>query len=199
MSPQQFWQSCKRHLGGALVVVAMAAMATQPAVAVPVVSIVAAPDPAVVGTPVTLSVLINGVVDLAAYQFSLAFNPAVLQATTVTEGGFLGAGGSTFFGAGAINNTTGAIAFTFNSLIGAGPGVSGNGNLASITFNVISPGISLLAFSEVLFLNSLGVDVKPTVQNRSLTAVTVVPEPTTAAMCLLGLLGLAAWRRAQRA
>jgi hypothetical protein len=187
-------QSCKHLVHGALL---MAAAALQPAAAVPVVSIAATPDPAVTGTPLALTVKIAGAVDLYTYQFSLAFNPAVLQATSVTEGSFLATGGVTFFGAGSINNGTGLISFTFDSLTGLVPGVSGNGNLVVLNFNVINPGTSALNFSDVLFLNSLGADVLPTVQNRSLQAVAAVPEPSHAALLLAGLLGLAAVSRSR--
>jgi hypothetical protein len=77
------------------------------------------------------------------------------------------------------------------------PGVSGNGNLVVLNFNVINPGTSALNFSDVLFLNSLGADVLPTVQNRSLQAVAAVPEPSHAALLLAGLLGLAAVSRSR--
>jgi hypothetical protein len=189
--------SCKRAVLGAGLIAAAAF--AQSAGAVPVVSIAATPDPAVVGTPLALSVLVSAITDLYAYQFSLAFNPAVLQATSVTEGPFLSAGGFTFFDTGSINNTTGLIAFTFDSLIGAVPGVSGSGSLAVLNFNVIGAGVSALTFSDVLFLNSASVDIAPQVQNRNLTAVAVIPEPGQAALLLAGLLGVAAAVRGRRA
>jgi Cohesin domain/PEP-CTERM motif len=187
------WQSWK---SGALGAVVFGALAASPALAVPTVSLTGTAGQAQVGAPLALTVRISDVVDLYTYQFSLAFNPAVLQASSVTEGPFLGSGGNTFFGPGAINNTTGTIAFTFDSLIGFVPGVSGSGNLATLNFNVVSAGISSLVFSDVLFLSSQDFNLLPVVQNGSVTA--VVPEPSGAALLLAGLGGLLAWRRSRR-
>src|ERR1019366_6371228 len=44
------------------------------------------------------------ITDLYAFQFDLSFNPAVLSATSITEGLFLPTGGSTFFISGDIDN-----------------------------------------------------------------------------------------------
>ncbi len=173
----------------------LGAFAAQPALAVPVLSITTPSSNVTVGSALTLTVKITDVLDLSAFEFGLSFNPAVLQAISVTEGPFLGTGGNTFFGAGSINNSTGKISSVFDGLIGAVPGVSGTGNLATLNFNVIGVGLSTLMFSDVLFLSSLGADLLPQVQNGSVNAVAVIPEPGPAALLLAGLAGLAAWRR----
>jgi hypothetical protein len=64
-----------------------------------------------------------------------------------------------------------------------------------LNFNVIGAGVSSLVFSNSLFLNSLFNDLSPQVQNGSVTAVAVIPEPSSAALLLAGLAGFAAWRR----
>jgi hypothetical protein len=186
------WQSWKSGVFGAVL---FSALAAQPALAVPVVSITGPAGNVTVGSALTLSVKITDALDLSAFQFDLAFNPAVLRAASVTEGPFLGTGGNTFFDAGSINNTTGRITSIFDTLIGAVPGVSGTGNLVTLNFNVIGAGLSSLVFSNALFLNSLSNDLNPQLQNGSVTAVAVIPEPASAALLLAGLAGFAAWRR----
>jgi opacity protein-like surface antigen len=169
----------------------LAGAAMTPAFAAdPVLSVSASPSPVAQGSSVSLSVLIADVIDLYGFQFSLSFNPALLQATSVSEGSFLGTGGSTFFGAGSINNTTGTIDFTFDTLQGAVPGVSGAGTLASISFSAVGAGTTSLTFGDVLLLNSSLADITTTVTNGSLT-VTPVPEPATYVLFALGLAAVA--------
>jgi hypothetical protein len=189
------WQSWKSGVVGALL---LGGLAAQTALAVPVVSITSPAGDVTVGSPLALTVRFTDALDLSAFQFDLAFNPAVLQATSVTQGPFLGTGGNTFFDAGSINNTSGKITAVFDTLIGAVPGVSGTGNLVTLNFNVVGAGLSTLAFSNALFLNSLSNDLNPQVQNGSVTAVVVIPEPSSAALLLAGLAGAAAWRQRRR-
>jgi hypothetical protein len=157
----------------------------------PALTLTATPNPVVAGTPLTLNVLINGIADLYAYQFSLAFNPALLQLTSVTEGAFLATGGPTFFDGGTVNNAAGTVSFLFDSLIGAVPGVSGSGVLASMQFTTLTAGVSALTFSDVLFLDATSTDIPVLALNGSVQ-VTAVPEPASYALFALGLAGLAA-------
>ena len=67
-------------------------------------------DPAAVqvGETFTLDVLVAESTDLYAFQFDIAFDPAIIQADAVLEGGFLSAGGqATFFMPGSIDNIAG--------------------------------------------------------------------------------------------
>jgi len=187
-----FWQVMKTQVarfGGAI---ALCAASTQAmAGAVPTVS-VNATGTAIPGSPVTLQVLISQITDLYAFQFSLSYNPAVLQATSVTEGAFLPTGGGTSFDDGTTDNTLGKVSFVADSLSGFVPGVTGNGVLASITFNVIAPGTSVLTFSDLLFLDSTLSDITVAGQSGILTA---VPEPQAMLLMALGVAGLLAQRR----
>ena len=54
---------------------------------------------------VTLDIRAENVFDLAGWQFDIAFDPAILEAVDVSEGGFLKTdGGTTFFQSGSIDN-----------------------------------------------------------------------------------------------
>lgn len=157
-------------------------------VAAQVVSATSSPSPAVVGSPVAVNVLIAGVTDLFGYQFSLAFNPLVLQATGAVEGAFLPTAGATIFDGGVINNALGRVTLAFGTLTGPVAGASGGGVLARINFNTIAAGSSALTFSDVLLLDSNLLTLSPQVNNGMLTA---VPEPASYALFALGLAGLA--------
>ncbi len=191
------WQAWKNRCGTALLLGA-GSFGALSAAAAPALTVAAAPNPVLVGAPLTLQVLINGIADLYAYQFSLSYNPALVQLTSVTEGAFLATGGPTFFDGGTVNNTTGTVSFVFDSLIGAVPGVTGTGVLASMQFTAVAAGVSALTFSDVLFLDAGLADITVAAQNGSVQ-VSAVPEPASYALFALGLAGLAvaAQRRAQ--
>src|SRR5690242_880476 len=56
-----------------------------------------------------VTVEVNGIQDLYAYELSLVFTPNILSATTVSEGPFLAIGGDTLFSSGVIDNSLGSI------------------------------------------------------------------------------------------
>lgn len=180
------------QLGKVFAAAAFSALAMGAAQADPVISLNVNPGPAGVGNTVLVDVNISGAVDLYAYQFSLLFNPAVLQATTSAEGSFLGTGGTTFFVAGTVDNTLGAVNFTLGTLLGLLPGVNGSGTLATLSFNAAALGSSTLGFRDVLLLDSELLEMAPTLQGG---VVTVVPEPSTWLMFGLGLAGVAGLAR----
>jgi hypothetical protein len=181
------WQAWKNRTVTAL----LWGAASSGALAVPALTVVPTPSPVLVGSPLTVDLLVSGISDLYAYQFSLSYNPALLQLTSVTEGAFLAAGGPTFFDGGTVNNTTGTVSFLFDSLIGAVPGVTGSGVLASMQFTTVAVGASALTFADVLFLDASSSDITVLAQGATVQ-VSAVPEPSHYALFALGLAGLAA-------
>ena len=184
------WQAWKHRVCAALV---FGAMAVPAAHAIPVLTASATPDPAVVGAPVSVDLVLTDVVDLYAYQLSLSFDPSLLQVTGVAQGALLPGGGSTFFDGGSVNNTLGSISFMFDSLVGGVPGVNGTGVLATVSFDVVGTGTSTLAFADTLFLDSGLADISVQITNGSLQTLPV-PEPASFLMFGMGLAAIAVRR-----
>jgi len=147
-----------------------------------------------VGSSFALDVLVTDAPDLYAFQFDIAFNPAVMQADAVLEGGFLSAGGATFFMPGAIDNLAGTVTFTANTLVGPGPGVTGDGLLVHLSFQALAPGQGGVTFGNVVMLDSALAEVATTATDGAIS-VTAVPEPASAALWALGLAAFAAGAR----
>jgi len=149
------------------------------------------------GSLFSLSVGVTDVGDLYSYQFDLAFDPGVLSAVDITEGAFLTGGGPTFFIPGTIDNLAGTISFTGNVLLGAVPGVSGDGTLTTVQFLALAPGTSPIALSNIILLDSNLVDIPASVVDDSV-GVNAIPEPSSIALTLFGIGaigGLSAFKR----
>ena len=154
-----------------------------------------------IGTTVSVPIDIAGVTDLFAWQFDIRFDPSILAATSIGEGSFLLGAGSTFFVPGLIDNVAGLITFSSNSLLGMGGGRTGDGLLATLSFQAIGAGTTSIAlqnltlldsqFNEILYISRDGAVV--------IGAATGVPEPDTLSLTLLAALGvgLAQWTRRQ--
>lgn len=174
------------HTLGALAL--LAALSTAPAHA----ATLGLSGPSVVqsGSNFALAVSATNAADLYAYQFDLQFDPLLFQATGVSQGSFLATAGTTFFDGGVIDNLSGTISFALESLIGPGPGASGQGLLLQVDFTAIAPSGSLGSFA---LANASAVDSSLADINLSLQGTTVaVPEPASALLALaaLGMLGL---------
>jgi hypothetical protein len=155
------------------------ALAMQSAAAAPTISAVASPGAFAAGQAVGVDVTITGITDLDGYQFSLGFDPALLQALGGMSGGFLNQGGTSFFDAGIIDNVNGTISYAFDSLFGAAPGASGSGVLVHYDFSALGAGTAAFSFSDLLFLDANGDTIEVS------SAAAAVPEPST--MLLLAL------------
>jgi hypothetical protein len=170
------------HAAGAC---ALAFALLSPVQAAPVLEMSAATS----ATGIDLTVRARDVVDLYGYQFTLNFNPGLLNAVAGTEGAFLPSGGTTFFDAGTIDNSAGSISFAFGSLIGAIGGVNGSGDLVTFSFGVERGGFASFTFSDVEFLDSTltGFSVDTT---DLVTQVGEVPEPGSLFLAATGLFAL---------
>ena len=108
------------------------------------------------GNTFTLDISAKDVIDLAGWQFDIAFDPAVLEAVAVNEGDFLKTeGGSTFFQKGTIDNRSGKITRLSSALLSGG-GITGTGTLLSIQFSAKAGGETQLTLQNVQFGTSTG-------------------------------------------
>jgi hypothetical protein len=182
---------------GALMTLLCACAWVIPVSAGPIVSVIS-PGSEIVGNSFTVSITITGAADLYAFQFDLGFDPTVLQATSVAEGAFLPSGGTTFLVPGTIDNVAGVISSVADTLVGPVSGVNGNGDLIDVNFDAVGTGTSALTLANEIFLDSTLTDVTDSVTFTG-SAVTVspsiVPEPATLALVVLGIVSLEVIRR----
>jgi MYXO-CTERM domain-containing protein len=164
--------------------------AALPAEATPILSLVRVPS----DNGVEVAVQVDGASDVFAYQFSVNFDPTVLEALTVTEGPFLAAAGPTFFDPGTIDNGLGSISFMFDTLLGPVAGASGSGILAYIDFDPLRQAFTTLSLSDVFLVDS-SVNEIPT---ETVPLTSRVPEPPTTWLAGIALLAAAVVRRRRR-
>ena len=137
------------------------------------------------GQTFDVPVSVSQVSDLFAFQFDLSFDPTILELQSISEGSFVPSAGATFFLPGTIDNTAGTATFTADSLVGAVPGASGNGELAAFSFKALAAGTSALTLSNVALLDSALNDIRSSTNDGQVLVSAVVPEPT-----LLPVLGV---------
>lgn len=146
-----------------------------------------------VGVAFEVDVIATDLVDLYGYEFDLTFGPAVIQSTSVTEGGFLATAGGTFFDPGVTDNVAGSISFVFDTLIGPIPGASGSGVLVRFGFLPVGVGTTTLSLANVLALDSQLNQINVATTDLTIRPIrtTTVPEPGTCALLVLALAGFA--------
>ena len=111
------------------------------------------------GDTFTVQLGIENVVDLAGWQFDVAFDPAVLEVLEVKEGDFLKReGATTFFQKGSINNRSGRIT-GFSSARLNELGVSGMGDMLSVSFKAKAEGKTQLTLRNFQLAHITGTPI----------------------------------------
>jgi len=145
----------------------------------------------VVGSTFSVDVRVDDVSGLFAYDIDVDHNPAVLDATNVTEGPFLASGGTTFFSPDDSSNPVNVVA----TLLSVVTGVSGSGVLYSIEYSALAPGVSTLEFTLADLADDQQTTIEVGLSGASVTVVERVPVPSTLLMLGIGVAGLVAARR----
>ena len=102
----------------------------------------------------TLDIHARNVSNLMGWQFDIVFDPNILEAVDVTEGGFLKTGAETFFQGGSIDNSNGQITGLTAARLST-QGVSGTGTLLKARFEAKASGESEVTLRNFQFV-SLG-------------------------------------------
>jgi hypothetical protein len=133
------------------------------------------------GSDFAVDIHIEGVTDLYAYQFHVAFDPSIIRTLSVAPGSFLPPVG---FLPGFIDNVAGTISFIGNSLLGPVSGVSGSGGLVTIQFRAVGVGPTPIAVSDVILLDSALGDITADTANAAITVTpsAAIPEPAAAVL-----------------
>ncbi len=114
------------------------------------------------GDTFTLNLNAENITDLAGWEGDISYDPNVLEAIEVTEGGFLKThDATTFFQRGTIDNTTGKITGINIARIAEG-GVNGSGTLLSVKFRAKVGGDTYITLENFEFGSSSG-DIIPAV------------------------------------
>jgi len=153
------------------------------------------------GDSFTLALSILGVSDLAGWSVDVGFgSTSLVNATGASDGTFFG--GGDIFAPYVIDNSAGSIAFLGAALTGFG-GVSGDGLLATLSFEALAVGTANFAFTLAQLIDSSGLDIFVDASTDLFgTAVEIiervvdnVPEPAPVALLALALAIVAAQRR----
>ena len=111
------------------------------------------------GDTFTVQLGVENVVDLAGWQFDIAFDPTVLEVLEVKEGDFLKQeGATTFFQKGVINNRSGRITELSSARLSEG-GVSGMGDMLSVSFRAKAEGKTQLTLRNFQLADVTGIPI----------------------------------------
>ena len=111
------------------------------------------------GDTFTVQLGVENVVDLAGWQFDIGFDPVVLEVLEVKEGDFLKQeGATTFFQKGVINNRSGRITGFSSARLSEG-GVSGVGDLLSVSFKAKAKGRTQLTLRNFQLADVTGAPI----------------------------------------
>jgi hypothetical protein len=161
------------------------------------------PTTAFVGSIFTMTVDINDVTDLYAWQFDLNYRlpsqqyPQVadLAVVSILEGSFLQNAGPTFFAPGTDDPAAGVIHFNADTLLSTSPGQSGSGTLFVMLFQALSAGPSPLSLSNIILLDSTFNEIRTVAAPGFVNIVDTAEPPAFSLMLVSIAFLLVMWRR----
>jgi hypothetical protein len=135
------------------------------------------------GAVFVVSVVVDNVMDLGGYEFTVTFNSAVVHVQSVALGPFLGSTGNTVVPLGpAIDNTAGSFTFGgFTLPPRAAPGPTGTGTVAQVTLQAMAAGSSALTFTRAQLTDTQATVLGPltmTPGSVTVSGPTATPTPT---------------------
>jgi len=138
------------------------------------------------GHTFTVNVMVDGAVNLGAFQFDVIYDPAVVTVTNVEIGPFLGSTGRTAQSVGPnIDNVAGTVTFGAFSF-GSNAGPEGTGLLAAVTFTAVGSGSSALNLQNVVVTDTMANAQSASIEGGTVTVAapapistpTMIPSPT---------------------
>ncbi|GAB6273283.1 MAG: hypothetical protein STSR0004_01460 [Peptococcaceae bacterium] len=128
------------------------------------------------GQTFTVDISVTPAVAIAGMQFDLSFNPAIVEAVSVTEGNLLKQGGnSTYFQSGTIDNATGKITGVAGAITTPGGEVAGAGIFATVTLKAKDNGNTDLILDKVIVGNKAGQAVPVSITQGTVTVEAAAP------------------------
>jgi len=115
------------------------------------------------GQDLEIKLQVTGIKQLKGYSIILDYDPSLLQVTEIKEGSFLSNDNNTFFYQKA-DDAKGTIQVD-SAVLGPGVVVSGEGNLATLTFKVLKAETISMSFQQVKARASGNRSLVPTYQN----------------------------------
>lgn len=144
------------------------------------------------GSTFNVNVVINDIVDLAGFDFTLDFDNTVLAVNSVTSGNFFGVNTESLANTTDFNFINFAEASNLFLVGGMDVDSSTNAVLATIQFQVLTGGFSSLNLgnlAETFLSDSPGDPIAFTQQGADVTAVPLPPSVLLFGSTLLGLIG----------
>jgi plastocyanin len=122
-----------------------------------------------VGDTVTVTADVKEVRNVLGYELDLNYDPAILQVTSTSKGGFLESMGHSTFFVDPDTSTPGLVKNAAEAVLRGGDGISGSGKLVTFTFLAKGTGTSNLELSNVIVVQKdesgqqteVGLDMEP--------------------------------------
>ena len=138
---------------------------------------------ALTGTSFEVDIVISGVdagAPLNGFELDLDFDPAILAAISVVDGGFLL--GPVF----VVHESVGSLSVEFAEVTLGSVGATGSGVLATIGFQAIGTGSSLLDLNDLILAAPFGLPIPTAAVNDGTIAAAPIPEPSAAILFVVG-------------